>query len=118
MFHLIYKELTNACGSKDDELMCYFQILPRLIPVDGAPTWFLDVLVPATHTLPTAHIYHYFTGNAVGSTVILEFGGIHCMLVAGLNIREAPTPLPPITPTNWLPSMMPLLSPSHTFPTC
>ncbi len=81
--------------------MQYFQILPRLIPVDGAPTWVLDVPVPALQTLPTAHIYQYFTGNAVGGTVLLDFGGVHCMLVAGLNIREAPTPLPPIPPTNW-----------------
>ncbi len=69
--------------------------------MDGAPTWVLDVLIPALHTLPTAQIYQYFAGNAIGGTVMLNFGGIHCMMVAGLNIREALTPLPPIPPTNW-----------------
>ncbi len=32
---------------------------------------------------------------------MLDLGGIHCMVMAGLNIRETPMQLAPFTPTNW-----------------
>jgi hypothetical protein len=101
IFHIIYRELTQACGAKAPDTIQLFQILPRLIPVDGVPTWVMDVLVPFSHTIPTAQVYHHFTGNAVGGTVMLDLGGIHCMVMAGLNIRETPMQFAPFTPTNW-----------------
>lgn len=81
--------------------MTSFQILPRIIPVDWVPTWVMDVLVPALHSVPTAQVYQHFTGNAVGGTVTLDFGGILCMMMAGLNIRETPLHNTPYPTTHW-----------------
>lgn len=88
MFYIIYKELANACGAKAGDAIKFFQILPLLIPEDGAQTWVMNILVPINHSVPTA----------VERTVMLDFGGIHCMLMTGL--------------TYWAPSMKLLLLPS------
>ncbi len=118
MFHVIYKELAIACGSKAEDTMKYFQILPQIIPVDGAPTWVLDVIVPAFHTLPTTHVYQYFTGNAVGGTVMLDFGAYIVCWWPGLTSENPQRPFPLYLRRIGLPFTKPLISSCNTTPTC